>query len=330
MPISWREFVDLVAAGKTFVLTTHMRPDCDALGSELAMAAALEALGKTVRIVNADGVPPHIAFIDPQSKVEVLGDQVTAAELLDGSVDVMMVLDTSAWQQIGPMGEVLREFTGTKIVIDHHLSSDDLGAVVFKDDTAEANGRLVLEAIEALGAELTATMATPLFAAIATDTGWFRFSSVNEKTFAAIAKIVAAGASPTLIFAQLYERNTLARVQLHGRILTGTKIECNGRLAYTAVSQADFQATGAEPNDTEDAVNRLLSIEGTEVAAIFVELEGGVTKVSLRSRSDFDVRKIAEQFGGGGHRAAAGLRLAEPLATVVTRVLDSVRAAMGK
>ncbi|MGI9458353.1 MAG: DHH family phosphoesterase [Aeoliella sp.] len=328
MAIAWRPFVDLVNEHQSFVLTTHMRPDCDALGSELALAAALEALGKQVRIVNADGVPPHIAFIDRSNRVEVLGEDVLPSDLLGDAVDAMIVVDTSAWQQIGPMGDVLRESTAAKVVIDHHVSGDDLGAQVFKDDSAEANGRLVLEAIEALGVAVTEEMATALFAAIATDTGWFRFASVGPSTFAAIEKLVAAGASPTRAFAALYERNTKSRVQLHGRILTNIQTEFGERFAHASASRADFEATGAELNDTEDVVNRLLSIEGGEASSLFVELEQGITKVSLRSRADFDVRSVAEQFGGGGHRAAAGVRINEPLDEARKLVLDAIDAKM--
>lgn len=327
MAIAWRPFVDIVSDNQSFVLTTHMRPDCDALGSEIAMAAALESLGKTVRIVNADSVPPHIAFMDRGNHIQVLGHDVQPQDLLAG-VDVMMVLDTSAWQQIGPMGDVLRESTATKVVIDHHVSGDDLGGQVFKDDSAEANGRLVLEAIEALGVPLNEEMASALFAAIATDTGWFRFPSVGSVTYAAVEKLVAAGASPARMFNALYEQNTLARVQLHGHILQDIQLQCDGRLAHAAASQGDFAATGAEPNDTEDVVNRLLSIMGVEVAGLFVELEPKLTKVSLRSRGEFDVRAIAEQFSGGGHRAAAGLRVAEPLAAARQAVVDALMQAM--
>lgn len=328
MPIAWRDFVDIVLQHQSFVLTTHMRADCDALGSELAMALALESLGKQVRVVNSDAVPPHIAFIDRHRKVEVLGEDVLASELLASNPDVMMVLDTSAWKQLGPMGEVFRESTATKVVIDHHVSSDDLGAAVFKDDSAEANGRLVLDAIGALGVDLTEEMAMVLFAAIATDTGWFRFSSVGAPTYAAAEKLVAAGASPADVFSQLYERNTLARVQLHGRVQAAIQLTCNGRLAHASVSLVDFAQTGAQPQDTEDVVNRMLSVEGVEVAALFIELEEGWTKISLRSRTAFDVSRAAEEFGGGGHRAAAGLRLEMSLSDARQTVLDAVARGM--
>ncbi|MCO6045667.1 DHHA1 domain-containing protein [Aeoliella sp. ICT_H6.2] len=329
MAIAWRPFVDLVSENQSFVLTTHQRPDCDALGSEIAMAAALESLGKTVRIVNADGVPPHIAFMDPHNRVEVLGEGVLPSAILAADIDVIMVLDTSAWQQLATMGDVLRESSAKKVVIDHHVGGDDLGAEVFKDDSAEANGRLVLEAIEALGVSLNEEMARVLFAAIATDTGWFRFASVGAVTYAAVEKLVAAGASPATIFGHLYEQNTLARVLLHGHILQDIVVEPGGHLAHAAATLEDFAETGADPSDSEDIVNRLLTIAGVEVAALFVALEGQLTKVSLRSRGDADVRAVAEVFGGGGHRAAAGLRVAESVEKTRELVVAELRNKMG-
>ncbi|MCI0493017.1 MAG: DHH family phosphoesterase [Planctomycetes bacterium] len=327
MTIDWRPFAELVNASQSFVLTSHMRPDCDAIGSELALALALRSLGKEVRIVNADPVPPHIAFIDPQRDARVLGRDVSAKELKS---DVLLVVDTSAWVQLGPMADVVRQTTARKAVIDHHVSEDDMSAAVFKDATADATGRLVLEAIGALGVEVTPAIAAPLFTAIATDTGWFRFSSVSEATFLAAARLVAAGASPPAVFAALYEQNSLGRLRLQGRILTNIQSDLAGRLLYAVVTQADLRETGAEPTDTEDVINRLLTVAGVEVALLFLELGPGETKVSLRSHSACDVRAIAEQFGGGGHRAAAGVRYPGPVPKAVADVVGAARTALTK
>jgi phosphoesterase RecJ-like protein len=325
MPINWQPLVELVRTSNSFVLTSHMRPDCDAIGSELGFAHALRLLGKRVRIVNGDPVPPHIGFIDPDREVDVIGQSVSADSL---ACDAVVVLDTSAWAQLGPMADVVRTSTARKAVIDHHVSQDDMGALMLKDTTAEATGRLVLEAADALGVKVTPAMAVALFAAIATDTGWFRFASVGEATFAAVARLVAAGARPDVTFAALYEQNSLARVRLQGRILELIQAELDGRLLHSSITQADLRAAGAEPTDTEDVINRLLSVVGVEAALLFVELGPQETKVSLRSRSLVDVRQVAEQFAGGGHRAAAGVRFRGPLAEAQAAVLASVRAAM--
>jgi phosphoesterase RecJ-like protein len=326
MTIDWRPFTKLVNESNSFVITSHMRPDCDAIGSELGLMLALRSLGKTVRIVNGDPVPPHIGFIDPNHDVKLLGSDVAAGDL---ACDVHVVVDTSAWSQLGPMADVIRSSGARKINIDHHVSQDDLGAVVFKDVTSESTGRLVLQAIDALDVKLSAEMAMPLFAAIGTDTGWFRFSSVGEATFQAAARLVAAGAQPHEVFAKLYEQNTLARLLLQGRILTNVKSHLGGRLLTTAITQADLKAVGAEPTDTEDVINRLLGVVDTEVALLFLELTPQETKVSLRSRSGADVNAIAAQFGGGGHKAASGVRYGGPLSEAEPAVTKAVIATMG-
>jgi bifunctional oligoribonuclease and PAP phosphatase NrnA len=325
MTIDWRPFTKLVGEARSFVLTSHMRPDCDAIGSELGLALALRSLDKTVRIVNGDPVPPHIAFIDPGRDVKVLGRDVAEADL---SCDVLAVLDTSAWSQLGPMADVVRRTAARRIVIDHHVSQDDMSAEVFKDTTSESTGRLILQAIDAIGAALTPQIAAALFAAVATDTGWFRFASVGEATLTAAARLVAAGAKPNETFAALYEQNSLARLLLQGRILSNVTSHLNGRLLSTAITQADLKAVGAEPTDTEDVINRLLGVTGVEVAILMLELGPQETKVSLRSRSDIDVNQIAARFGGGGHRAAAGVRYRGPLSEAEPAVLTAVREAM--
>lgn len=326
MSIAWPRFAALVGGGRNFLLTSHVRPDCDALGSELGMASLLEAVGKQVTIVNAEPVPRHLQFIDPDHRIRVLSDAHAAQQV--AAADVVVVLDTSAWIQLGPMADLLRSSRATKIVIDHHVGHDDLDAEMFKDSTADSTGRLVVEAAEALGVSLTPTMAMPLLAAMATDTGWFRFSSVSGRTFRTAGQLVDAGARPETLYAALYEQNTLARLHLRGRILAAAKSHLGGRLLVTHVTQDDFQVTGAQPGDTEDVVNMLLSVAGSEVAVIFQEQAAGTIKASLRSRSDVDVRSVAERFGGGGHRAAAGATLAAPLAKAAADMLRLLRAAI--
>jgi phosphoesterase RecJ-like protein len=326
MAVDWARFVEVIREHQRFVLTTHIRPDCDALGSELAMAAILESLGKHVLIVNGQATPPNLACLDPEQRIKTL-DEVLAAALADA--EVLMVLDTSAWVQLGPIDAILRTTGALKVVLDHHLSGDDLGAELFKDVEAEATGRLVLEAAEHLGVALTAPMARALFAAIATDTGWFRFSSTTGGTYRAAGQLVDAGAVPGEMFAALYERDTVGRVRLRGVILSRVQTELNGRLVHTWVRQEDFVRTGSLPSDTEDVINMTLAVAGTEVAVIFVEQPNGTCKVSFRSRGPVDCRRVAEQFGGGGHKAAAGATIRGPHAEVVSRVLEAVRTAMG-
>ena len=325
-PIDWPRFVALIGAHRRFALTTHVRPDCDALGSVLAMDLILRRLGKEVVIFTGSSIPPNLQWIDPERRLKQIGVDVNQAEI--DACDALMVLDTSAWAQLKYVDDVVRSFPGKRIVLDHHQSGDDLGAEVFKDSHAEATGRLVADAADRLGVEITADIATPLFAALATDTGWMRFSSVSGDTYRLAARLTDAGASPEWIYRELNENETLPRLRLIGLVMARAKTDLDGRLIYTWVTLEDFEVTGALPTDTEDVINLTLTVGGTEGAVILVEQPDGGYKVSFRSRCHMDCAKVAEQFGGGGHRAAAGATVRETLDVARDRVLDAVRRAM--
>ena len=324
--IPWPRFVEIVRTHQRFLLTTHVRPDGDALGSELAMAAILETLGKDVLVCNAFAVPPNLRFLDPGRKHRQLGVDVTAGQLADR--EVLIVLDTTAWAQLGTMGDVIKQTQAVKVVLDHHQSGDDLGAELFKDVSAEAAGRLVVDAADQLGVQLTAEIARPAFVALATDTGWFRFSSTTAGTLRLAARLVDAGAAPDQLYKELYETDTHGRLRLIGTALAHTQTELDGRLIHTWLSLSDFAACGAVPSDSEDIINMTLAVGGTEAAVILVEQPGGGYKVSLRSRCQLDCSAVAEQFGGGGHKKAAGATVSGPLELAREKVLSAVREAM--
>lgn len=323
---NWPGFVELVRRYKRFVLTTHIRPDCDALGSTMAMTYILESLGKDVLICNAFAVPRNLQFIDPQKKIKQLGVDIQPEQLKDR--EAWMILDTSAWAQLGPMSDVIRAFPGVKMVLDHHVSGDDLGAIEFKDTDAEATGRLVIDAADQLGVAVTPEIARAAFAAVATDTGWFRFSSTTSNTMRLIARLIDAGAKPDKLYNDLYENDSIGRLRLIGRTLSRAQTEFDGRLIYTYIDLEDFRITGAVASDSEDIINMTLGVNGTQMAVIFVEQQTGGFKISLRSRCQIDCAKLAEKFGGGGHKKAAGLFVNEPLETAQQKVLDVVRAAI--
>jgi phosphoesterase RecJ-like protein len=226
------------------------------------------------------------------------------------------------------MADVIRGSKAIKVVIDHHVSGDDMGAELFKDPRAEATGRLVIEAADQLGVSLTPEIARPAMVALTTDTGWFRFSSTTAETLRLAARLVDAGAAPDQLYKELYETDSHGRLQLIGRALSHSRTELGGRLIYTWLNQVDFIECGALASDSEDIINMTLAVNGTEVALIFVEQATGGFKISFRSRSDVDCSKLAERFGGGGHKKAAGAFLNEPLESAREKVLGVVRAAM--
>jgi len=323
MPLDWGPFVDIVRRHQRFLLTTHIRPDGDGIGSMQALARVLRQQGKDVQTVIASTYPPRYAFLDPDKRIE----RFTAPGERWRQNDVVIVLDTGTWNQLDGFGPFLRDLSAAKVVIDHHMTQDDLGAVRFVDTTAEATGRLVYEAIQALGATLSAEAASDLFVAIAMDTGWFRHSNATAKTFALAEKLVAAGARPESLFEHLFEQSTLPRLKLTGMVLERLQVVCDGRVAYTEIRRSDYAATGATPQDTEDLVNYTRSLEGVEVGLLFMEQPRGGIKVSFRSRA-CDVSRVAEQFGGGGHRLASGAILETTLDDARSRVLEAVGAAL--
>ncbi len=328
MAIDWEPLRQVIDTHERFVISSHVRPDADAVGSELALASVLERLGKQVRIINPSDLPESLLFLDPTGRILCLNRSATAENVLDAEVHI--VIDTSSWAQLLDVGRAWKQSSAVKVVIDHHLSADSIGGMEFKDPSAEASGALVFEMCEALGYEISREMVLPLYCAIATDTGWFRFSSTSSRTLRMAARLIDLGAQPDVIYQRLYENYSLARVRLAGCTLGRITLECEGRLAYTWIELADFAATGASPADTDDLVNECLTIKGTECAFIAIEQRNHTIKISLRSRTDLNVAEVAEQFGGGGHRQAAGAILPGGMAQARKRMIEALEAALAK
>ena len=322
MSIDWSPLVTFDRSHHKFLIMTHVRPDGDALGSEIGLACALRQLGKAVRVAVVGDLGPRYEFANtlgtPVERFQSPGDNFR-------NVDAIVVVDTGTWSQLGEFGKFMQSMTCGKAVIDHHRTQDDLGGLRFVDTSAEAAGRLVYEATNALGVPLTAEAANAIFLALATDTGWFRHSSVEPRTFALAEELVRAGARPTPLYDSVYAASTLARMRLVGKALERMRAEAGGRLVHTEVRLTDYVETGAIPPDTEDLINYPRAVAGVEIALVFIEQKDGSTKVSFRGKEAHDVGKLAEQFGGGGHKMASGATVPRPLADTRTAV---VRAAM--
>jgi phosphoesterase RecJ-like protein len=328
MRLDWASLLEILRNCQRVVLTSHVRPDCDALGSELGMLGILEAIGKDVRIVNAQSTPEGLKWIDPGHRLESLQDGVKKEDLLDR--DLLIVLDTSAWAQLGAMGDVAKQMREKVLVVDHHVSEDDLSDRWFKDTSAEATARIVYEIGLRLKVPLVERIATPLYAGLSTDTGGFRFPSTSGESFRVAARLVDAGASPPAIYRELFEQDSIARLHLVGRTLAGARVSHEGRIITSTVRQSDIKEVNALPADTEDLVNLTLAVKGTELAVILIEQPDGRVKTSFRSRSHVDCNLLAARFGGGGHKAAAGAILPGPFDTALGQVAAAVDEAWRK
>jgi bifunctional oligoribonuclease and PAP phosphatase NrnA len=323
MSLDWHRFQEIIDQNQRFTLSGHVRPDADALGSELALEGFLKAQGKSVRIVNPSEIPDNLRFMDPKKRVMKLGQGITGENFIN--TDVHVILDTSAWKQLLDVGKWLKKSQAVKVVIDHHMSSDDLGAIDFKDSSIEATGSLIFDMAETLGWEFTPEIAKFLFCAITTDTGWFRYPSTRSETMRIASKLMEYGVKPSDLYQHLYERASHARIHLAGKALSRVRVDSGGRLAYTWVLQKDLAETKARLVDTEDLVNDCLKIVNVKAAFIAIEQPNRTVKFSFRAREGVDVASIAEKFNGGGHKLAAGAMLNGPMDQARKKVLETLK-----
>lgn len=323
--VDWSLLSDFLKRHERIVLTTHIRPDGDALGSEMALAHALNRLGKDVRCVNTSPMPPRYDFLDPDRRIFHHYQDDGSSNYLLRDAQALIILDLSSWSQLGRFGNWVRQFRGPRLVIDHHVSRDtDLAQTFLVDTSIEATGRLVFEAIRHLKVNISAEMATGLLTAIAMDTGWFRHSNTSPDTLRIVADLIDAGAPISDIFKKIFERNTLGRLKLVGKTLASLQTAFDGRVAWATITRQALEDVGALPTDAEDLVDYTVSVGGVELGFLLTELPAGGIKLSLRSRGPIDCCQLAGEFGGGGHRAASGATLPEPIDKAVEAVLKAV------
>jgi phosphoesterase RecJ-like protein len=309
---------DLLLNGTRFLVTSHARPDGDSLGSQLALAEALHQLGKQVRLVNADPPPAGYAFLPGAPAIE-------AADSVEDVADTVVVLECATLARTEVSGLEDRFIVN----IDHHIGNTGYGAVNWCDESACACGELVFELIESLGARLTPTIATNLYVAILTDTGSFRHANITARTFDICRRIADTGVDAAAIAARVFNNGSLGRLRLTGRVLDRMQLEMDGRIAVLAIDEAMLHETGCEPDDLEGVVN--LPLAAGDVKAVILLKEAGTgLRVSLRSKDEIDVRRVAVAFGGGGHRNASGLTVEDPAPDVRARLVAQVAAAIAE
>lgn len=302
---------DAILSKQTFLLTSHARPDGDSIGSQLAMAFALDALGKAVRIVNADPAPSAYADFPGVERIEI-------APSAKGDYDALIVMECGTLDRPGVAGLDGR-FT---INIDHHIGNTGYGDINWYDESAAACTEMVFTLIEALGVAITREIALHVYLGVLTDTGSFRHGSMSARTFEIARRSVEAGLDPAAMARQVFDSNSIGRLRLTGALLDGMQLEADGRVAVLRISQALLDATGATLDDTEGLINMPLSAEEVQAVVMFKTDDGG--RVSLRSKGTIDVRSVAVKYGGGGHKNAAGLTLEQTGDAAERRVIAQV------
>ena len=315
--------IDALRGGTRFVLSSHARPDGDSIGSQLALAHALDTLGKMVRIVNRDALPAYLATLPGADRIEV-ADALPA--------DVAGLFDAAVILECGTLDRTeVRGLDRQPILnIDHHAGNAMYGAINWFDTSAAACAELVHDLIAALGVKLTPAIGTALYAGILTDTGGFRHANITARTFDICRHIAACGVDVARVASDVYQSSTLGKLRLTGRLLDAMRLEGGGRVALLEVDDTLLRETGCPADDLDGVIN--LPLAARDIAAvIMVKTLDGVTRVSLRSKGTVDVRSVAAAFGGGGHRNAAGCSLDAPsaqTAVVVTQTVAAVEAAV--
>ena len=295
-----------------FVLTSHARPDGDAVGSALACCQVLRAMGKHADVVLHDGVPRIYRSLP-------FADQVVQSNRVRGSYEAAIILECDSIHRTRLEG-LEDQFL---ISIDHHLSGRPFAHVNWIDPQAVATAEMVFRLAREASIKLSPEIATCLYTALMTDTGSFMFQGTNEYTFALARELVLAGADPAHCARGIYFAHSVAKLRLLGEALRNLHLE--GHVGYVWVTQRQMDLCQAKEEDCEGLVNYVLSIGGVEVAAFFRELSDGRIRTSLRSKGKVNVAHIAESFGGGGHECASGCSLPGPLAEAVRQVLQQIR-----
>jgi bifunctional oligoribonuclease and PAP phosphatase NrnA len=308
---------DEILRRQRFLLTSHARPDGDSIGSQLAMAYALEALGKQVRLVNADAAPEHYFEFPGVDRIEIASQTETDA-------DAVIVMECSDLIRTGVAG-----LDGHFIInIDHHAGNRMYGQINWFDESAAACGEMVFDIIKALGVPLSPEIATHIYLAILTDTGSFHHSNITPRTFEICRQAVEAGVNPTIMARRVYDSNSFGKLKLIGALLDEMQLVDGGRLAVLRLDDAVLAACGCTQNDTEGIINLPLTAREIQAVVFFKAVASGDVRVSMRSKYDVDVRLVAGEHGGGGHKNAAGFTVPGPLAEVRPHIIARLVAAI--
>ncbi|HXD19706.1 MAG TPA: bifunctional oligoribonuclease/PAP phosphatase NrnA [Vicinamibacterales bacterium] len=286
---------DEIRGRQRFVLSSHVRPDGDSIGSQFAMAHALWHLGKDVRIVNRDPAPGPFSVFPGVTKIEV-------ASHIDDPGDAVIVMECGDVTRTGVEG-LERGFV---INIDHHLGNTAYGALNWFDASAAACSEMVFDLVKELAVPLTREIATHVYIGIITDTGSFHYSNISPRTFDICRQCVEAGIDPPAIAGAIYDSNTLGRLKLFGAVLSRMVLHPSGRVATLCVDRKLARECGGTYEDTEGIVNLPLSVKDIEAVVFFKEAGEDDWRVSMRSKGEVDVNAIAKEFGGGGHKNASG------------------------
>jgi len=330
---SYRPFLENLSSKRCVLTVTHVRPDGDALGTAVAMILGMRRKGIESRLLLFDPPPAKFAFLLAENKIDwfSIAKGWPADAKLD-SFDALLVVDTGTWSQLPALKDHLANFKAPRLVLDHHLTQEEWADVKLVDTEAAAAGQIAAELFKRWNVQLDAPMATALYLAIATDTGWFQYSNTRPATLRLAADLLDAGADSDRIYQAAYQNERPQRLALIARALQSLELLAAGRLAVVSVTKEDFAQTGADSGDTENLINIAMQVGTVQVSVTISEEPSGTRqRVSLRSKGQLDVAAFAQKFSngqGGGHARAAGLRIDGDLATARRNLTAALIAAL--
>jgi phosphoesterase RecJ-like protein len=309
--------VDTLQSAERVIISSHSRPDGDSIGSQLALAFALRALGKRADVVNKDRAPaPLLQFPGV--------DEICIADRADGNYDAAVILECGDLARTGVAG-----LDRYRVVnIDHHPGNSGYGELNWFDPTAAACGEMVFDLIHALGVPIDARIGTHIYLAILTDTGSFHYSSISPRTFEICKQTLEAGVDAVGVARNVYDSNNMGRLKLFGSVLSAMQIDASGRIAIVYLDHEMAREAGGTYEDTEGLINLPLTVKEIQAVVFFKQTEGEAYRVSMRSKDDIDIGLIAKQYGGGGHKNAAGCTVAGPIDALQKMFVEKIEAAI--
>jgi bifunctional oligoribonuclease and PAP phosphatase NrnA len=323
--VLFETFRAIIHSHQKFLLTTHVSPDGDGLGVECALAAYLKGIGKEAVIINHSAVPSQYEFLrDIYPLVQFDPDR--DAVLIE-QADAILIVDTNHPDRLKSLAPFVLNSKAVKVCIDHHLEPAEFADLYIMDSEASSTGEIVYRLINYLNErQIDAPVAVGLYTAIMTDTGSFRYPRTDPEVHKIIAHCIQAGADPVQIYENVFNRSSVRRLQLLGKALAGLQLACNGRVAYMILTHRMFAETNTTAADCDEFVPYTLSVEGVVVGLMFSELENEI-KINFRSKGEIPINILAKEFGGNGHKNAAGGRVPNgAIDTVVREVLSRAEA----
>jgi phosphoesterase RecJ-like protein len=328
----FKKAIELINKSKSWLVTSHTRPDGDAVGCMKAICEIAGQLNKNAKPILLS--PPAQWYKNIfNSPVPVLGNDLKPDQLQNGSFgqfDLVIIVDTNSFIQLPEFDKWLKQSKVPVLIIDHHVTGDNLGTVEVIDSTAAAAGEIVFDMFKSAGWKITPAIAEALFIAISTDTGWFRFDNTDARVMRNASSLIEFGAKPSDIHHKMFQNYSSERIKLLGKMLENLELYHDGKIALQHIMRSDFDSTGATGSDTEDFVNECQRVGSVQAVALFVELKDGGFRCSLRSDGSVDVQQIASELGGGGHKVASGVNLKGPLKDAKKLILEKFEKSLSK